>query len=80
MTTTTTPTFHSQAKPNELWQDAEGTVYSPYKNGWLALGCPDEIIEGENELLALPMIRLMLADGSLDPVWINPRTALATHA
>ena len=76
--------YRDDAVDNEVWQDAEGTLYVPHPyddEGWLAFGYPKAVYEGENPEtgadVEVPMIRLFLADGTLDPAWVNPRPAWA---
>jgi hypothetical protein len=55
-----------KAKPNEVWKDADGCLYTPepHGDGWLAFGSYATIVEGENKLLTLPMERVFDEEGN----------------
>ena len=69
--------YRAKAKPNEVWQDADGCCYTPhpYQNdAWLAFGTDRALTEAD-PLVTLPMVRLILENGDLDYGWENPRRA-----
>ena len=51
----------------EVWQRANGCLLVKVETGWCAFGLASDVQEGDMLNLDLPMRRLLLADGTLDP-------------
>ena len=52
-------TFRDQAKPDETWQDAEGTLITPnpFGSGWFAFGT-SRVIEESDPAMVFPLTRI----------------------
>lgn len=59
----------TDARNNEVWQDADGCLYTPIETllgpVWYAMGCDDPIDIENNPLVAHPLTKVADVDGTI---------------